>query len=133
MPVGKLATIVEQAQAAPKKPFKPSLMQSTIFTFVESGQGSAIVEAVAGSGKSTTIKQALLRIPEHKHVQVFAYNTIIAREMKEGVAELGRHQGRAFAHVRVSTFHSVGYSAILRKLNMSPQSIKVDGNKIRNL
>ncbi len=133
MPVGHLATIVEKAQAAPSKPFKASPYQASIFAFVENGRGSAIVEAVAGSGKSTTIKQAILRIPEEKHVQVFAFNAIIAKEMKAGVAELGQNKGRPFAHVRVSTFHSVGYSAILRKLNMSPQSVQVNGNKVRNL
>lgn len=136
MPHGHLAGIVERAEAAPKKPFKPSPYQASIFAFVKDGRGSAIVEAVAGSGKSTTIKQALLRIPEDQHVQVFAFNTIIAREMKEGVAELGRYEGRPFAHVRVSTFHSVGYSAILRRLKdkgISAQQVKVDSHKVRNI
>ena len=36
----------------------PSTYQAAIWQWVESGRGSMVVEAVAGSGKSTTIKHA---------------------------------------------------------------------------
>lgn len=38
-----------------------SKYQNAIFDFAQFGQGNAIVEAVAGSGKSTTIVEALNR------------------------------------------------------------------------
>jgi superfamily I DNA/RNA helicase len=111
-------------------PFVASKYQADIFTEIESGHGSIIVEAVAGSGKSTTIKQCLLRIPEERFVQVFAFNTIIAKEMAEGVKELGLQNGRPFRNARVSTFHSVGFSALIKRLNRKPD---VDGGKVRKI
>src|SRR3546814_20075384 len=39
-----------------------SSFQTSIFAFVETGTGNAIVEAVAGSGKSTTIIEAMKKV-----------------------------------------------------------------------
>lgn len=116
-----------------KKTFKASVYQQAIFDQVEHGSRSLIVEAVAGSGKSTTIKQAVLRIPEHKFVHIFAFNAHIAREMKEGIEELGKETGRDMSRVRVSTFHSVGWSAILRRLNKKHTELSPDSNKMRKI
>lgn len=82
--------------------FIPSSFQNTIFEFVENGDGNAVVEAVAGSGKTTTIVMALDRVPEDKDVLFVAFNRHIARELAR----------RAPDHVCVSTLHSVGYRII---------------------
>ena len=38
--------------------FVPSVQQQAVFDFVTGGNGNAIVEAVAGAGKTTTIIEA---------------------------------------------------------------------------
>lgn len=82
----------------------PSEYQTKIFDWLQKGRGSAIVKAVAGSGKTTTIIQGLRHIPD-----------LIP------------------ADVRAGTFHSVGFGAILRRLNMSPDRVKPDGGKVKKL
>lgn len=39
--------------------FKPSKLQQAFFDMVTSGKGSCVLEAVAGSGKTTTLLEAL--------------------------------------------------------------------------
>lgn len=76
-----------------------STYQQRIFDFVKTGKGNAVIEAVAGSGKTTTIKGAL----EHttgSHV-FLAFNKSIADELKKD-------------GVNARTFHSLTYSAVLR-------------------
>jgi len=76
-----------------------SSYQEVIFNFVEHGQGNAIVEAVAGSGKSTTIVEALNRV---NGSSVFlAFNKAIADELKA-------------RGVNARTFHSLTYSPTMR-------------------
>lgn len=82
----------------------PSRYQEAIFDWVARGKGSAIVKAVAGSGKTTTGVASLSFI---RHVQA--------------------------KDIRASTFHSVGYGAILKRLNVRPDQITVKGDKVRKL
>lgn len=48
--------------------FKPSDNQLDIFDFVKYGYGNAVISAVAGSGKTTTIIEALKHIKGDKRV-----------------------------------------------------------------
>lgn len=76
---------------------KWSPLQQNIFDFVEHGQGNAIVEAVAGSGKTTTIVEALKRV---RGTSIFlAFNKSIAEELKA-------------RGVNARTFHSLTYSPV---------------------
>jgi DNA helicase II / ATP-dependent DNA helicase PcrA len=86
------------------KSFIPSQYQQAIFDFISNGQGHAVIEAVAGSGKTTTIVHALDLTPVNAAVAFVAFNKHIADELKK----------RAPSHVHVSTLHSLGYS-IFRK------------------
>ena len=81
--------------------FVPSLYQQAVFDFVSGGQGSALVTAVAGAGKTTTIVKALELIPSRAVVSFLAFNKRIADELK----------GKVPSNVRAQTFHSVGFSA----------------------
>lgn len=73
--------------------------QQAIFSFVESGAGNAVVKAVAGSGKTTTIVEALSRV---KGSSIFlAFNKAIAEELKR-------------RGVNARTFHSLTYGAVMR-------------------
>lgn len=76
-----------------------SQYQINIFNFVATGTGNAIVEAVAGSGKSTTIVEAM-KLAEGQTI-FLAFNKAIADELKrKGV------NGR--------TFHSLVFGPVAR-------------------
>ena len=81
--------------------FVPSPYQQAVFDFVSHGKGSALVTAVAGAGKTTTIVEALKLIPAGRTTSFLAFNKRIADELKAKVP----------AGVRAQTFHSVGFGA----------------------
>lgn len=80
----------------------PSKYQAAIHEWARTGGGNAVVEAVAGSGKTTTILDTLALTTGK--VLFTAFNQSIAAEL----------QKRAPKHVRVSTLHSLGLKAIRR-------------------
>lgn len=91
-----------------------SPLQTNIFNFVEKQTGNAIVEAVAGSGKTTTIVEALKRV---RGTSIFlAFNKSIAEELKA-------------RGVNARTFHSLTYSAVTSHKGTRT----VDTNKLRRL
>lgn len=85
----------------------PSKYQSRIYDFVEKENGSAVVIAVAGSGKTTTIVECAKRIPESNRVAFVAFNKSIADELKQKVPP----------HVNAMTLNGMGYSALQRHLD----------------
>lgn len=90
--------------------------QQNIFSFIENETGNAIIEAVAGSGKSTTIIEGMNRIPAGASSIFLAFNKSIADELK----------GRG---VNARTFHSLTYSPVLRAMQLN----SVDANKLRRV
>lgn len=95
--------------------FKPSIYQQDVFNFIQSGTGNAVIKAVAGSGKTTTIIQSLSLIPTNKSILMLAFNKSIADELKEKVP----------FHVEVSTFHSCGFAS-LRKSSRTKMRVKAN-------
>lgn len=93
-----------------------SAYQNGCFAFIETGTGNAIVEAVAGAGKSTTGEEMVRRVPNGKSHIYLAFNKAIADEMK----------GRG---VNGRTFHSLTYTPVTRAKGCS----NVDSNKLRLL
>lgn len=87
------------------KPFVPSKYQKDVFDFIVGGKGHAVIEAVAGSGKTTTIVKALEIVPKNSRVAFLAFNRHIAKELKS----------RSPENVHVSTLHSLGL-ALIKKL-----------------
>ena len=59
--------------------FKPSVQQANFFEWVVKGSGSCVIEAVAGSGKTTTIIEGLKLMKGD--VFFGAYNKNIADEI----------------------------------------------------
>lgn len=102
--------------------FLPSPQQSTIFGWVTDGTGSAVIEAVAGAGKTTTLIEAL-RLTKGT-VAFCAYNKAIANEIEERVAPLGLG-----SRVNAGTVHRFG-NAMLRKAY--PRT-KLDSKKLNIL
>lgn len=78
---------------------KWSEYQKAVFEFVEHGEGNAIVEAVAGSGKSTTIVEAL-KLARGQTI-FLAFNKSIADELKK-------------RGVNARTFHSLCFGPVMR-------------------
>lgn len=93
-----------------------SQYQETIFNFVQHGEGNAIVEAVAGSGKTTTIVECTQRIPRGGTCIMLAFNKTIAEELK--------NRG-----VNARTFHSLTYTPVMK----SRKTNNVETNKLRML
>lgn len=96
--------------------FAPSKYQEAVFNFIKNDSGSAVIEAVAGSGKSTTIIQALKYIPKTKSTLFLAFNKAIADELKSRVP----------SNVTASTFHSCGFSM----LRNSGKKYQIKDNKV---
>lgn len=91
--------------------------QKSVFEFAESGSGNAIVEAVAGSGKTTTIVETLRRIEfQYPSTLFLAFNKSIAEELKS-------------RGVNARTFHSLTYGPVTKYLNAR----QVDANKTRKI
>lgn len=111
------------------KAFKASLMQSAYFTWLETGTGSAILDATAGSGKSTTLVRGLLHMPEKADILLLAFGKDAATELGEKVIALGKETGRDMSRVQCKTFHSWGFGAVRRALG----NVKLDDNKVRTL
>ena len=102
--------------------FIPSPQQNGFFDWVSGGEGNALVEAVAGAGKTTTIVKALDLMSGY--VFLGAYNSKMAKELKERVA--GRKG------VFASTFHSAGYKQ-LRFTYGQRHALRVDATKVAEI
>lgn len=101
---------------------KPSKYQEAIFDEVENGSGNIVVQAVAGSGKTTTLEELHNRIPKGKSIIYVAFNSSIKNELR----------GRLPRHVEVKTCHAVGLSLFLPNTNNRPE-IDADGVKLEKI
>jgi superfamily I DNA/RNA helicase len=90
--------------------------QNKIFDFVATGTGNAIVKAVAGSGKTTTLVEAIRRIPAGKTSIFLAFNKAIAEELKS-------------RGVNARTFHSLTFGPVTRAKKVK----NVNADKVRDL
>ena len=86
--------------------FTPSKYQKTVYTYIQMGKGNAVIDAVAGSGKSTTIVNALKLIPADKRVLFLAFNKSIVDELKIKIGNL--------PNVDIRTLHSLGCKAMMK-------------------
>jgi len=99
--------------------FKPSQYQQNIFDFVLTGHGSAIVQAVAGSGKTTTLIQVCGLLPASLDSIFMAFNKAIAKEL----------DAKLPTYVKAATFHSQGFGAWMRYKGVSFRQLNVDSRK----
>lgn len=84
-----------------------STYQLAVFENVANGTGHTCVNAVAGSGKTTTIEVAVDYIPSGLKTAFFAFNKDIVKTLKQ------RLEGKP---VEVSTLHSYGLKCITASL-----------------
>ncbi len=100
-----------------EKIFTPSKYQLDIFEYIEKGNGNLVVEAVAGSGKSTTLTQALKLIPEDKNILFCAFNKDIVTDLEKKIDKQ--------KNILLSTIHSLG-------LKMLSNNFREEISKIPN-
>jgi len=72
--------------------------QKSIYRYIQSGK-NVVVDACAGSGKSTTILSIAKELPEKRFLQ-FTYNSMLRHEIKEKIKELD------LKNIEVHTYHS---------------------------
>jgi hypothetical protein len=109
----------------PQKSFTPSTYQGKIFDWIEKGTGDAIVHAVAGSGKTTTLVEASKRI-ETKDSIFLAFNRSIAKELETKLEGMNS-----------STLHRLGRRLVSKHLRpggrAGSRGIELDELKYLNL
>jgi len=100
--------------------YKPSKFQVKIFDAIKTGKGNIIIQAVAGSGKTTTIIQATNMIPKADKSIFLAFNKSIADELRAKLPN----------NIQAKTLHSLGLSMFRKNIGEFP---KIDSDKLRNL
>lgn len=83
---------------------EPSDYVAVFLDWMKHGFGSAILDAVSGSGKTTALEQASALIPPNKKAIFLAFNKKIALELAE----------RLPSHVESKTLNSFGYHVLKR-------------------
>lgn len=148
-----LKSLVDVSEPVVKKAFKPSKYQLAIFEFIVNGKGHGMVEAVAGSGKTTTIENVLEYVPLALMVEAFPSSlpsipcpldsSILLHDgIPEKVSQLLSRNKVAFlafnkhiatelkkrspSYVHVSTLHALGRSL----LNSRFKGIELDEDKV---
>ncbi len=96
-----------------------STYQQAIYANFEDNDGHAVVEAVAGSGKTTTIIEGTNHVPRHQRVLLCAFNKSIQTELAR----------RVHGTIDVRTLHSLGLLACKRAFG----DVTIDENKGRDL
>lgn len=105
--------------------------QKKIYEFIEHEQGHLVVEASAGSGKTTTLIKCLDFIPQNSKVLFTAFNNDIVKELKKKIGEK--------ENIDIRTLHGLGLLFIKRNLpqvNAVPEPFKYDAyikNNIKEL
>jgi superfamily I DNA/RNA helicase len=80
--------------------------QMAVFEFIKSGTGNGIIDAVAGSGKTTTIMECAKYVDNKSDILFCAFNNSIQREIAK------KFHKRGFNDVVVKTIHSLGYQIL---------------------
>lgn len=90
---------------------EPSKYQKKIYKWVTTGKGNCIIQAVAGSGKTTTIIEASKLIPTDKQSIFLAFNKAIANELKSRLPQ----------NIQACTLHSLGLSMFANNTTARPE------------
>ena len=90
--------------------------QKAIFEEVKSGTGHCIINARAGSAKTSSLLESLKYIPSNKKTLVVAFNKKIADELKLKCN---------YPHIEISTLHSFGFKIVKKSIS----NIKLDTDK----
>lgn len=100
------------------RPFTPSPQQQAFFDWIVKERGNAVLKAVAGAGKTTTLLKGVELMQGNVFVGV--YNKKMAEELKGRITDPKR--------VRASTFHSAGSSTL--RFAFKDKKLEVDDKKV---
>lgn len=100
-----------------------SSQQSAIFDFYRAGKGNLIIEARAGTGKTTTVKEAFRHAPE----QSILYAVFNKKNQKEAMEKI------TDPRVDVRTLHSLGYLFIKRFWRDAKPDNDVEFDRVKSL
>jgi DNA helicase-2/ATP-dependent DNA helicase PcrA len=116
---GEESDLPEEAPTAASSEREWSSYQLAIFRNIAEGKGHTLVQARAGSGKTTVLVEGFKHVPAGCTVLMCAFNKSIATELKE----------RAPKGVEVSTLHSYGLRAITKAFGR----LQINDRKVDNL
>lgn len=106
------------------KTFNSSKYQVEIFKTIEKGVNNLIINASAGSSKTTTIVNSLRFIPNNKKILFVAFNKDIVEKLKTEVT----HE-----NCNISTFHSLGMSFLVENKIFEKSQYLESSNKILDI
>ena len=104
--------------------FPASEYQIEIFKTIEKGVNNLIINASAGSSKTTTIVNAIRFIPEKKKILFVAFN----KDIVEKIRSEAEHK-----NVNVCTFHSLGFSILLEHLSRARENKYIQNQDLVNI
>ena len=97
--------------------------QEAIFSHFATGAGNLVIEANAGTGKTTTIKEAFNHAPE-RQILYAVFNKKNQREAKEKITD---------PRVDVRTLHSLGFTYIKRRWKDAKPDNEVEFDRIHSI
>lgn len=95
--------------------------QNIIFEGVDENRRNMFIDALAGTGKTTTLIELTRRIPRNSTILFCAFNRDIVQELKN----------RLPMNVRCNTFHSIGFTALKSALGVT--NLESNGHKYREI
>lgn len=103
--------------------FNPTSYQLKIFQEIKFGKSNLVINAVAGSGKTTTILHSIGLIPARskRKIAFLAFNKRISEELKQ----------RLPSTIAVSTMHSTGLSCIRKANNGKRPEIDIYNQRLK--
>lgn len=104
--------------------FPASEYQIEIFKKIEKGVNNLIINASAGSSKTTTLVNAIRFIPEKKKILFVAFN----KDIVEKIRSEAEHK-----NVNVCTFHSLGFSILLEHLARACENKYIQNQDLINI
>jgi DNA helicase-2/ATP-dependent DNA helicase PcrA len=119
MAIISLSNVAGERTIAPLL-FTPSAQQVAAFDFVRHQQGNALIEAVAGSGKTSTLVEIC------KLIQSGAIFLTFNKKISQEIAAKLAAAGLSDRDVKAATFHSVGFQAWARHAPKAVKNVKAE-------
>ena len=97
---------------------KFSQYQENFFNWSATGTGNCFLEAVAGSGKTTTVEESVKRVPRHQRVLAIAFTRLIRDELATRLDP--------YLNVCVNTLNQFGFSVCRNQIKCQVKPDKTD-------
>jgi DNA helicase-2/ATP-dependent DNA helicase PcrA len=115
----------EQRKSLERQQVVFSPYQLDIFDFIEHGEGNAVVEAVAGSGKTFTLVRGLNYIPKSAKAIYLAFNKHIVGALRQR-----QQAGEIPSEIQVKTVHALGLSNLVEYFQVADSHSFIEKRKM---